>query len=418
MPDSSSGLYRKEAIEHAGQRSFGNTMITQPLTMRILTAVLLAITLFTLAFLHLGQYARKETVSGYLKPDAGISRVYPAVKGIAERLLVNEGQLVNKDQPLLRARVPLSPVGGNEANEEILAELLNQKTHLEGSIEREKQKTVLEHDWQITRLASLKDELNHLHRTRALQRAQTSLTSRQLKAVQTLKLSGFVSESQWFQSSTAKLNEQKELARIGQQISRTEAEVNHVRHQMKILPVSSQDKLAAVQNEISNLKQRITEIRGRSHHLVTAPIGGVITAINVSNGETINANRPILSILPRHSRLFAWLLLPSRAAGLAEDGQRVRLMFDSFPYQKFGTQPGSIVSISGAAISPGDLSGPVQVLEPVYVAKVALDKLTITAFGKERSLQTDMLLSADIVLAKRSILEWMLNPLYALRGRT
>ncbi len=93
-------------------------------------------------------------------------------------------------------------------------------------------------------------------------------------------------------------------------------------------------------------------------------------------------------------------------------------MYDGFPYQRFGTHAGTIISVSDAAISPGELAAPLQIQEPVFLAKVALNKGTITAFGKERPLQADMLLTADIVQAKRSILEWMLDPLYALRGRT
>ena len=83
--------------------------------------------------------------------------------------------------------------------------------------------------------------------------------------------------------------------------------------------------------------------------------------------------------------------------------------------------------ISGSAHSPARLfqspmqpsaPGSWQIQEPVFVAKVALDKGTITAYGEEHPLQTDMLLTADIVQAKRSILDWILDPLYALRGRT
>ena len=418
MNDSDNELYRREAVEHAGQCSLGSTMITQPLTIRSLTLILLVITSLVITYLNFGEYARKETVSGYLKPDGGISRVYPAAKGIAGNLLVKEGELVKKDQPLLQVRVPHSLVDGEEVSEEILMELLGQKERLSKSRAREKQKAILKRDWQMTRLASLQDELIHLHRVQALQASRISLTSQQLKAVYHLKTRGYVSDNQWFQSRTANLTEQKELAQIAQRITQTDAEMKNARHQLKVLPVELQDKLALLDKEVSDLNQRITEIRARSNYLVTAPIAGVITAINVSTGDSIGDHRLILSILPRDSHLFAWLLIPSRAAGLTDDGQRVRLMYDSFPYQKFGTQAGTIISISDAAINPGDITGPMQVHEPVFVAKVALQKNTITAFGEEKSLQADMLLTADIVLAKRSILDWMLNPLHALRGRT
>ncbi|MCH7743722.1 MAG: HlyD family efflux transporter periplasmic adaptor subunit [Proteobacteria bacterium] len=413
-----SELYRREAIEYAGQRSLGTTMITQPLTIRSLTLILLAVTSAGIIFLYFGEFARKETVSGYLKPDGGISRVYPAARGIAGNLLVTEGESVKKDQPLLQVRTPYSLLDGEEVNEKILVELRGQKERLEQSMEREKQKTILNRDWQVARYASLRDELTHLHRVQSLQISRTGLTSQQLQAVHDLQAKGYVSDNQLIQARAASLNEQKELARIARHMTQIGAEIKSTRHQLKILPIMLQEKLATLDKEVSDLNQRITEIHARSNYLVTAPIDGVITAINVNTGDAIVSDRAILSILPRDSLLFAWLLIPSRAAGMTNDGQRVHLMYDSFPYQKFGTQAGTIISISGAAINPGQLTGPMQVNEPVFIAKVALQKNTITAFGEEKPLQADMLLTADILQAKRSILDWMLNPLYALRGRT
>lgn len=417
MNNSENELYRREAIEHAAQRSLGRTMIAQPLTIRSLTLMLLVITAVAITFLHFGEYAGKETVSGYLKPDGGVSRVYPAAKGIAGILLVKEGELVKKGQPLLPVHSPYSLADGEEVNEEILAELLAQKERLSQSMGREKQKAVLKRDWQKTRYASFQDELAHLHRVLDLQVSQTNLTTQQLKVIQNLNTQGFVSDLQWFQSRTVNLNEQKELARIAQRITQIDAEMKNARYQLKMLPVVLQDKLANLDRQVSNLNQRIAEIRIRSGYLIKAPIAGVITAINVNTGEAVTGDRRILSILPRDSRLFAWLLIPSRAAGLTVDGQRIRLMYDSFPYQKFGTQVGTIISISDATINPGELAGPIQVREPVFVAKVALQKNTITVFGEEKPLQADMLLTADMVQAKRSFLDWILNPLYALRGR-
>ena len=411
-------LFRKEAVDHAGQRALGHTMITQPLTTRFLSLILMAVTSITITFLYFGEYARRETVTGYLKPDGGISKIYPSAKGVAENLFVQEGQLVAKDQPLLMVRAPYSVASGEEVSDEILTELASQAAHLTQSMVREQQITNLDHKWQLARLAYLRDERSHLHRTQALQISRTKVTAQHLKAIQDLKRKGYVSDSQLFQSKTANLREQQELAQVARQITKIEAEIMNTHHRIETLPMASQEKLTSLEKEISSLRQKMTEIRARSNYLVTAPVAGVIAAVNVNIGEAIGDQRSILSILPQDSRLFAWLLIPSRAAGMAYDGQGVRLMYDGFPYQRFGTQSGTIISISDAAISPGELAGPLQIQEPVFVAKVALDKGTITAYGEERPLQTDMLLTADIVQAKRSILDWILDPLYALRGRT
>lgn len=407
-----------EAIQHAGERSLGSTMITQPLTTRSLTIMLLLITGLTLIFLSQGEYARKETVTGYLKPDGGISRVYPGAKGIADELLIKEGDIVRKDEALVTVRVPYSLTDGQEANKKILSELHQQKERLQGRMAREIDKSDLERDWRQSKLKSLQDELSQLERVHSLQNSRIAVTSQQLQAFHDLRSKGFLSDTQWLKAKAANLAEQKELVQIGQRLIQIQAETINVTHLLNIVPVVLQDTLETLDREISDINQRITEVRGRSNYLITAPVAGRITALNVSVGDSVSANHPILSILPENSKLYAWLLIPSRAAGLTEDGQRVRLMYDSFPYQQFGTHAGTIISISDAVIRPGDISSPVRFNEPVFMAKVALQKETITAYGEKRSLQADMLLTADIVQGRRSILEWMLNPLFALRGRT
>jgi len=57
------------------------------------------------------------------------------------------------------------------------------------------------------------------------------------------------------------------------------------------------------------------------------------------------------------------------------------------------------------------------VREPAYRIKVALERQTISAFGREVPLQPDMTLRADIILERRSIIEWLLEPLLGARQR-
>jgi membrane fusion protein len=63
------------------------------------------------------------------------------------------------------------------------------------------------------------------------------------------------------------------------------------------------------------------------------------------------------------------------------------------------------------------VTGPVMLREPAYRVKVALARQSIDAFGREVALQPDMTLSADIILEKRSLLEWLFEPLFSARGR-
>ena len=46
-----------------------------------------------------------------------------------------------------------------------------------------------------------------------------------------------------------------------------------------------------------------------------------------------------------------------------------------------------------------------------------LHRQTVDAFGREVALQPDMTLRADIILERRSLIEWLLEPLLSVRHR-
>jgi len=58
-----------------------------------------------------------------------------------------------------------------------------------------------------------------------------------------------------------------------------------------------------------------------------------------------------------------------------------------------------------------DIIAPIKINEPVYTATVALDRPDITAHGKKIPLQPDMSLRADIILERRTLIDWIVSPL-------
>ena len=411
-------LYRQEAIAHAGQQSFGSAMIQQPLSLKIMTLFIFFVAAAIFGFLNYGEYARKVTVSGYLEPNRGVSRVYPRKTGIAEQIFFEDAELVEKGQPLVRIKIPYLLADGEEAHEQIISELIAQKKELELSVGRGYDKYLLDDNWYRAKILSLREEHRQIIQVQTLQVSRSKIVDEQRHSIKKLREGNFASSFQMLQIEVDYINEQKERLQLSQRQTQIEAEILHMKHQLKSLPVAAKDRKRSLTAELSDLNQRITEARGQSAYQIMAPVAGRITANNIRVGEPVTLNKPIVAILPQNAELFAWLLVPSRAAGFIRDGQHVRLMYDSFPYQQFGTQAGTIISMSNAIINPNDIRGPNNVREPVFLAKVRLSKSSITAFGEEQLLQTDMALTADIIQAKRSILDWMLEPLYTLRGTT
>lgn len=82
-----------------------------------------------------------------------------------------------------------------------------------------------------------------------------------------------------------------------------------------------------------------------------------------------------------------------------------------------GLRVEKLAEISQTVLNPQEIRLAVSVEEPVYRVTVDLDKQSILAGGNPIQLQSGMLLSADILLEKRSLFEWLLEPIYSLRGR-
>jgi len=415
---SSSNLYRRAAVTHAGQQSFGAVMIAQPLSLRSMTMVLLVIALIAMVFLHYGEYARKVTVTGYLEPITGISRVYPNRNGIAEKLLLADGDRVEKGQPLLLVRSHYLLADGEDAHQKVMSQLLAQLKELKSSIDRQYGKNQLDSEWYEAKTLSLRQEKKQIEQLLSLETESSSIIERQLDAIRNLEKQQFVSSFQLLQVESDAIEGQKKILQLTQRLTRVKAEIDGATYQKNLLPTAFQEKMKNLQSELSTVEQQITEVNSQSEYLVKAPVSGRVTAVNIRIGDAVFVDRPILAILPANETLIARLLIPSRAAGFVQDGQAVRLMFDSFPFQQFGTQAGRVISMTDAAIESRNINSPIKPSGPVFIAKVALDKNSITAFGKEQPLQADMLLTADIIQARRSIFEWMLEPLYTLRGRT
>jgi membrane fusion protein len=95
------------------------------------------------------------------------------------------------------------------------------------------------------------------------------------------------------------------------------------------------------------------------------------------------------------------------------------LRYQAYPYQKFGHATGRVSSVSRVALSLNEAVGNQHGNngDPVYLVTVALDRQTITAYGRTQPLQAGMRVDADVLQEKRSLFEWVMEPLYSLSGK-
>ena len=76
-----------------------------------------------------------------------------------------------------------------------------------------------------------------------------------------------------------------------------------------------------------------------------------------------------------------------------------------------GTAVGSIAGLAAIGAQSAANS------EPVYRVRVRVESGNIQAYGLPQPLQSGMQLEADIMLDTRTLVEWILEPIYSIRGK-
>ena len=162
----------------------------------------------------------------------------------------------------------------------------------------------------------------------------------------------------------------------------------------------------------------MSRLKSEGGYALNAPIAGRVTAIQTAVGRIAGGPVPLMAIVPLDGVVNANIYAPSRAIGFVRPGQEVRLLYDAFPYQRFGSFSARIKTVSRVVLSQNELDAPLKIDEPVYRVTAQLDDRQVNAFGEMVPLQPGMMLTANIILDRRSFLDWLLTPFNAVGKRS
>jgi membrane fusion protein len=408
-------LFRREAIEFQQHRQLGSAATLQPLPTKFLAWFLIASTAAVVAFLFVGQYSRKETAVGYLTPSSGTAKVFVPRRGTIKLVHVTEGEMVAEGQPLLTIDTDQIAGDGADVNVTMLTTLTSQKRLLEENIAAEERRSLSERDRLTSMEKGLNSELSQLKDQISLQEQRLKVSESDLAAADHLRAMGYLAAAEFKRRQALMLEQKQGVSSLNQQLAARGNQLNETQFMLQQLPTVMAQKVQALKNDLAATEQRIAEIHGRSAYVVRAPSSGRVSTLQATVGQNADPQRLQLEIVPAGAVLEAQLFLPARAVGFVAPGQPVRILYDAFPYQHFGTYSGRVLRISQTILTSSDAAGPIALREPAYRVTVALDREDIDAHGKTLRLQPDMLLKADILLEKRSLMSWLTSPLTGIR---
>ena len=409
-------LFRQQAIDfQRHHRQWGDVASLQPLSLKVATWFVAAVVALLIGFLFVAQYARKETAVGYLTPTKGTAKVFVPRRGTVKEVHVADGDTVKEGQPLLTIETDQIAADGVDVNAAQLETLGLQKDLLAKNIKAEEQRAGSERERLTAASRGLENEIAQLRGQIKLQSERLEVTQDDVATGEQLRSKGFMTAVEFRRRQVAALEQKQVLSGLNQQLAAKQNQLTEARFSLKQLPTVMAQKVQALRNELSAAEQRIAEIKGRGAYVIRAPSSGRVSTLQATAGQNADPQRLQLEIIPEDSVLQAELFLPARAVGFVETGQAVRILYDAFPYQHFGAYRGRVVKVSQTILTSADAAGPIKLNEPAYRVTAALERPDIDAYGKRVTLQPDMLLKADIILERRSLVSWLTTPLRSVR---
>ena len=409
-------LFRPEVLQARKHAWLGGIALSQPPGLRWLTALAVLAASAIVAVLWLGEYTRRSTVTGQLVPDLGLSTVLAPSPGVAARLFPQEGERVVAGQALTLINVPRVTADGGDVRALVREGIDQRKESLAQLGQSQDELIQAQRQGQSRQREALRRELAQIRQEIATRREQVRIGREVTARYERIAAQQYVSQlqvNQHKQSVLELVQAQQSLERQATSLARSIAQLDQ---SLDELPAQRRALAAGTRRDLAELEMERVQQEASGDILLRAPVSGLVTSRLIEPGQAVQAGQALMTLLPAGSQLQAQLLVPSRAVGFIAPGDRVLLRYQAFPYQKFGHHGGHVLRISRSAIAPA--SGAPAGVEPYYRVLVALDRQTVTAFGKAEPIRPGMLLEADILGERRRLYEWLLEPLYSLRGRT
>jgi HlyD family type I secretion membrane fusion protein len=352
-----------------------------------------------------------ETVTAdfVLVPARGTDPIKATRQGIVNQVFVSEGQAVNQGDVIATLR---SDATGDRA-----AELMTAQTQLAGageSFTNAKAKfraQTLAEEQELRRLAA---RVEHLEGLIALKRQQLTLLKQMAESFEKLYQQGIASRAQWTQRQLEVNELQADLEKLIAEQSETRSTIAKLKldgaaRQADFNEVERSHREAAATGEI-----RVTALRAGlagsdgNEVRLTAPSAGIILRLHVKNsGAVLHEGELVAELVNAGEHLRAELTLPEAGLGKLKTGQGVKLKYDAFPYQRYGVKYGQVAWLSPARVESRNGAS--------FRAQVEIGEDELLIQGQSRPLSAGMSGKAEIVVGKRSLLEYVFEPLRKLK---
>jgi len=353
----------------------------------------LLIALFTVAVLAAIFVHVPETVQSRfeLVTEGGADPIQSPRAAVLEHVLVRPGQAVKKGDRLFVMHVDQVREWRTEIDTR--GEALRAMRERSGKFDEEHASAI-----------RIKDsEIEEAKREIAFRQQHLAAMSDVVSRVEKLAANGLISQIELSSHRIALAQSEKDLEQSKRMLAQRQIErqnLDTANSRQHIDEKSAEEdlaiRIAALQQPLSTSANGLLEIR--------APYDAICVTVTQQNaGDVVSPGEELCQLAPVTRALQARLDLPEAGLSELKTGQRVRFLFDAFPYQRFGVVNGAIDWISPAAITRQQRSE--------FLAVASLDHHEIVSGANKYPLKSGMRGMARITVGRRALIEYAFEPL-------
>ena len=377
------------------------------------------------------------TANGKVIPSGFVKYVQPMNSATVRKILVDDGQYVNKNQLLIEldSTISQAEVDKNQNDyqqavldgiryQNLLAQLNKQPltNWPESGFNPEmiiNSKNQFQNQW-----LELQDKLETNQSQQAQQDAAVG-TSKSLvsKYQQTLPMlkekesdylelynKKFMSQHGYLDVAQQRINLQQDLAGEKGKISEIQAQKQALSRQYDLIisdfKMDLGEKLLQTNQQANSLHADLTKSeQNQNYNELRAPESGYVQQLAVHTvGGVVTPAEPLLVIVPQSAGITAEVQLENKDMGFVKAGQVAEIKVAAFPFTRYGTIHGTVTSVSADAVT--DQKNQLQ-----YNVYIKLQTTNINVNGSAIPLTPGMMLTAEIKTGKRKIIDYFLSPL-------
>ncbi len=407
-----------------------------PLYTRLLAGGISALVFGTIAWAHFSKIDEVAIAQGQLIPSTEVRPIRAGSVGSIQQINVKEGDQIRKGQVIVvmdsalpqaevarltqaskliredMARLQAERTGSANAGTQVQDQLLQARL---GEFDRKRAAAIDESQRQL----SARDEaLATLSRLQAnLINARDGLANANIRerALSSLKGSGAVPQLDYIraqdevtQAKDRVVSYEKEINVQREKIRQAEAAYSSAQNtatglvsqrQSEILTqfTKRQEEQASVDGQLAQAKKQ------QERETITAPFDGTVYNVKATRGP-VQTGEELVSLVPKDENIVLEVKILNRDIGFINKGMRAKVKLATFSYQEYGIVEGEVIGVSPNAIVEQDVG-------LVFPTRIQLKKRAVDVRGQSVNFTPGMQATAEIVTRKKSVLDFMIEPI-------